>query len=40
MGSTNGTYVNGHATPYNQPVPLNNGDTLSFGALNTQVSIF
>jgi len=39
MGSTNGTYVNGHATPYNQPVPLNNGDTLSFGALNTQVSI-
>jgi len=39
MGSTNGTYVNGHATPYNQPVPLNNGDTLSFGALNAQVSI-
>jgi len=39
MGSTNGTYVNGRAAPYNQPVPLNNGDTLSFGALNTQVSI-
>jgi len=39
MGSTNGTYVNGRAAPYNQPVPLSNGDTLSFGALNTQVSI-
>ncbi len=39
VGSTNGTYVNGHAVPYNQPVPLNNGDTLSFGALNTQVAI-
>jgi hypothetical protein len=39
VGSTNGTYVNGHAVPYNQPVSLNNGDTLSFGALNTQVSI-
>ncbi|HZS86342.1 MAG TPA: FHA domain-containing protein [Chloroflexota bacterium] len=39
VGSTNGTYVNGRAVPYNQPVPLHNGDTLSFGALNTQVSI-
>lgn len=39
MGSTNGTYLNGHAAPYNQPVHLNDGDTLSFGALNTQVSI-
>jgi hypothetical protein len=39
VGSTNGTYVNGHAVPYNQPIPLHNGDTLSFGALNTQVSI-
>jgi len=39
LGSTNGTYVNGHAVPYNQPVALNNGDTLSFGALNTQVSV-
>lgn len=39
VGSTNGTYVNGQAATYNQPVPLHNGDTLSFGALNTQVSI-
>jgi len=39
LGSTNGTYVNGHAVPYNQPVALNSGDTLSFGALNTQVSV-
>ena len=39
MGSTNGTYVNGRAASYNQPVPLQDGDTLSFGALNTQVSI-
>ena len=39
VGSTNGTYVNGHAVPYNQPMPLHDGDTLSFGALNTHVSI-
>jgi pSer/pThr/pTyr-binding forkhead associated (FHA) protein len=39
MGSTNGTYVNGRVASYNQPVPLHDGDTLSFGALNTQVSI-
>ncbi len=39
VGSTNGTYVNGRAMPYNQPISLNNGDTLSFGALNTQVAI-
>lgn len=39
MGSTNGTYINGHAVPYNQPAPLDNGDTLSFGAFNTQVAI-
>jgi pSer/pThr/pTyr-binding forkhead associated (FHA) protein len=39
VGSTNGTYVNGRAVPYNQPTPLHDGDTLSFGALNTHVSI-
>ena len=39
VGSTNGTYVNGHAATYNQPADLNDGDTLSFGALNTQVAI-
>ena len=39
VGSTNGTYVNGHAVPYNQPTPLHDGDTLSFGALNTHISI-
>ncbi len=39
VGSTNGTYINGRAAPYNQPAPLNDGDTLSFGALNTQISI-
>lgn len=39
VGSTNGTYINGRAAPYNQPVALNDGDTLSFGALNTQISI-
>jgi hypothetical protein len=39
VGSTNGTYVNGHAVPYNQPMPLHDGDTLSFGALNTHVAI-
>lgn len=39
MGSTNGTYLNGRPAPYNQPVQINDGDTLSFGALNTQVSI-
>ena len=39
VGSTNGTYVNGRAVPYNQPTLLHDGDTLSFGALNTHVSI-
>jgi len=39
VGSTNGTYVNGQNVGQNQPAPLHNGDTLSFGALNTQVSI-
>ena len=39
VGSTNGTYVNGQAVPYNQPVELHDGDTLSFGALNTKLSI-
>lgn len=39
LGSTNGTYVNGKAAPYNQAIPLNDGDTLSFGALNTQVAV-
>ncbi len=39
VGSTNGTYVNGRAVPYNQPVELHDGDTLSFGALNTKISI-
>jgi pSer/pThr/pTyr-binding forkhead associated (FHA) protein len=39
LGSTNGTYINGHAAAYNQPAALNDGDTLSFGALNTTVAI-
>lgn len=39
VGSTNGTYVNGRGVDPNQPAPLHDGDTLSFGALNTRVSI-
>ncbi len=39
VGSTNGTYINGRAAPYNQPAELHDGETLSFGALNTQVAI-
>lgn len=39
VGSTNGTYVNGRAVPYNQAVQLHDGDTLSFGALNTKITI-
>lgn len=39
VGSTNGTYVNGRAATYNQPAELSDGDTLSFGALNTQVTV-
>ena len=39
LGSTNGTYINGHAAAYNQPAALSDGDTLSFGALNTTIAI-
>jgi len=39
VGSTNGTYINGRVAPYNQPVAIKDGDTLSFGALNTQLVV-
>ncbi len=39
VGSTNGTYVNGQNVGQNQPALLHDGDTLSFGALNTRISI-
>ena len=39
VGSTNGTYINGRVAPYNQPVSIKDGDTLSFGALNTQLVV-
>ena len=39
IGSTNGTFVNGHRVLRNHPVPLTDGDRLTFGALETVVSI-
>jgi FHA domain len=39
MGSANGTFVNGHRALRNHPVPLTDGDRLTFGALETVVSI-
>jgi hypothetical protein len=39
VGSTNGTFVNGKALEYNQPVDLHDGDSIAFGAFNAKVSI-
>ena len=39
VGSTNGTFVNGHALEYNQPVELHDGDSVAFGAFNAKISI-
>jgi pSer/pThr/pTyr-binding forkhead associated (FHA) protein len=39
VGSTNGTFVNGKALEYNQPVDLHDGDSVAFGAFNTKVTI-
>lgn len=39
LGSTNGTWVNGRAAPYNSPVPLRDGDTLAFGAFRVTVTV-
>jgi hypothetical protein len=39
VGSTNGTFVNGKALEYNQPVDLHDGDSVAFGAFNAKVTI-
>jgi hypothetical protein len=39
VGSTNGTFVNGKALEYNQPVDLHDGDSVAFGAFNAKVAI-
>lgn len=39
VGSTNGTFVNGRALEYNQPVELHDGDSIAFGAFNAKASI-
>jgi hypothetical protein len=39
VGSTNGTFVNGKALEYNQPVDLHDGDSVAFGAFNAKLTI-
>ena len=36
IGSANGTSINGHAIPSNEPSPVNNGDEITFGKLRLQ----
>ncbi|MEO1442002.1 MAG: response regulator [Chloroflexota bacterium] len=37
MGSTNGTYINGLRLPVDQDVPLEHGDVVTFGKLETRL---
>jgi hypothetical protein len=39
VGSTNGTFVNGHALEYNKAIELHDGDSIAFGAFNGKVQI-
>jgi len=39
VGSTNGTFVNGHVLEYNKPAELHDGDTVAFGAFSGKVTI-
>jgi hypothetical protein len=39
VGSTNGTYVNGHLLEYNKASDLHDGDTLAFGAFSGTIKI-
>lgn len=39
LASTNGTFINGNRILPNQPMPLHNGDEVSFGTLSVRIDL-